>query len=55
MGLVLFILGFVIGYLICLTIQNAKELKRFKSNKVKPLSEMNDKEFKKAMEDLEIK
>lgn len=55
MGLVLFILGFIIGFLVCKTISNAKELNSLKSKKVKALSDMTKQEYKKAMEDLEIK
>lgn len=55
MGLVLFILGFVIGVVLCYTFLNIKELNRIKSKNVKALSAMNKKEFKQAMKDLEIK
>ena len=55
MGFVLFVLGFIIGFLVCITIKNTREINRLKSQKAKPLSTMNKKEFKDTMKNLEVK
>lgn len=55
MGLVLFILGFIIGFLVCNVTKNIKELNRQKENRLKALSKMDKQEFKKNIKDLEIK
>ena len=54
MGFVLFILGFTIGFFTCNIIRNIKELNRQKSNTVKALSKMEEKNLQKIAKDIQI-